>query len=68
LQRLVHSNMPADATPNVSATIGIAFAPQDGGEPGTLVRAADRRLYVGKQRGRNCIVYDDRPLAKSVSA
>ena len=68
LQRLVHSNMPADATPNVSVTIGIAFAPQDGGEPGTLVRAADRRLYVGKQRGRNCIVYDDRPLAKSVSA
>ena len=68
LQRLVQSKLSADATEKVSATIGIAFAPQDGGEPGALVRAADRRLYMGKQCGRNCIVYDDRPRGKSISA
>ena len=35
-------------------------APVDAVQPRTLVRAADKRLYLGKKRGRNCIVYDDR--------
>ena len=43
-----------------TATIGIACAPEDGVEPRSLIRAADERLYAGKKRGRNCVVYDER--------
>jgi len=48
----------ADLT--ITATVGIACAPEDGVEPRSLIRVADKRLYAGKKRGRNCVVYDER--------
>src|SRR5262249_24377085 len=44
----------------ITATVGIASAPADGDEPRTLIRAADKRLYAGTNRGGNCMVYDER--------
>lgn len=40
----------------VTITIGIACLPEDGLTPKTLLDVADRRLYSGKQMGRNCVV------------
>ncbi|SEL50938.1 diguanylate cyclase (GGDEF) domain-containing protein [Pseudoxanthomonas sp. GM95] len=39
--------------PPVTVSIGLAFAPDDGGDPESLVRHADRALYKAKSRGRN---------------
>jgi diguanylate cyclase (GGDEF)-like protein len=60
LQLRFRSEFSGLSTYRVTATVGIASAPRDGSEPRSLVRAADRRLYSGKKRGRNCIVYDER--------
>jgi diguanylate cyclase (GGDEF)-like protein len=39
---------------SITASIGIAVAPEDGDEPMALIRHADRALYTGaKQKGRN---------------
>lgn len=40
----------------LSATFGLAEWPADGRSPDELYRCADRRLYRGKQQGRNCLV------------
>ena len=37
----------------VTASLGIAFSPQQGGAPETLVAAADRAMYVAKGLGGN---------------
>ena len=37
----------------VGATIGISPYPEDGGDAGSLLRAADWALYRGKDEGRN---------------
>jgi predicted signal transduction protein with EAL and GGDEF domain len=37
----------------VTASLGVAALPDDGGDADTLVRAADRALYTAKGRGRN---------------
>jgi diguanylate cyclase (GGDEF)-like protein len=60
LQHRFASEFPETSTPAITATIGIAVAPNDGLDPRTLIRAADRRLYIGKKRGRNCIIYTER--------
>ena len=60
LQLRFHAEFSGLSTHNITATVGIASAPRDGSEPRSLVRAADKRLYSGKKRGRNCIVYDER--------
>ncbi len=39
--------------PPVTVSIGLAFAPDDGSDPESLVRHADRALYKAKSRGRN---------------
>ena len=39
----------------VGLTIGFALAPQDGLEPGDLLKRADAAMYAGKQAGRHCI-------------
>jgi diguanylate cyclase (GGDEF)-like protein len=59
LQRRFRSEFSDLSHITITATIGISSAPIDGDEPRSLMRAADRRLYVGKSRGRNCIVYDE---------
>jgi diguanylate cyclase (GGDEF)-like protein len=60
LQHRFVSEFPETSVPTITATIGIAIAPEDGLEPRTLIRAADRRLYIGKKRGRNCIICSER--------
>jgi diguanylate cyclase (GGDEF)-like protein len=42
---------------NVSASIGIALAPEHASDPVTLLRYADIALYESKGRGRNCFVH-----------
>lgn len=41
---------------NLSASIGVATFPGDGREPKALLAAADRAMYVAKERGRNRVV------------
>jgi diguanylate cyclase (GGDEF)-like protein len=39
---------------NITASIGVATAPEDADDPMTLIRHADRAMYTGaKQKGRN---------------
>lgn len=40
----------------VTATVGLAAFPEDGAEPARLMRAADERLYRGKDAGRDRVV------------
>jgi diguanylate cyclase (GGDEF)-like protein len=42
-----------DETVAVTASLGIAFSPQQGGGPEGLVGAADRAMYVAKTQGGN---------------
>jgi predicted signal transduction protein with EAL and GGDEF domain len=42
-----------DGTARLSASIGLAIFPDDGGDEHTLKRAADRALYAAKAGGRN---------------
>jgi diguanylate cyclase (GGDEF)-like protein len=37
----------------VTASFGVAFFPEDGTDPATLIREADRAMYRAKQAGRN---------------
>ncbi|MFA9438912.1 diguanylate cyclase domain-containing protein [Uliginosibacterium sp. sgz301328] len=41
-------------TCRVSASLGIAIAPQHAHDSHTLMAAADRAMYVAKSRGKNC--------------
>ncbi len=43
--------------PEVTASIGIAFFPQHGADPETLLARADAALYEAKARGRNGYVF-----------
>lgn len=45
----------------LSATFGLAAWPRDGRSAAELYRNADRRLYSGKERGRNQLVSGDLP-------
>ncbi|MBC9252737.1 diguanylate cyclase [Pseudomonas alcaligenes] len=46
----------AGATIELSATFGLAEWPRDGQSPDELYRCADRRLYRGKEQGRNRVI------------
>ena len=41
---------------SVGVTIGYALSPEDGASAESVVKAADQALYLGKQRGKNCVV------------
>jgi diguanylate cyclase (GGDEF)-like protein/PAS domain S-box-containing protein len=44
---------------SVSPSIGIAFFPDDGDDPATLIKHADTAMYVAKSRGRaNCQFFE----------
>lgn len=50
--------LPVDLT----ASLGVAFLPEDGVDPKSLMRAADRALYTAKRLGRNRVaVASDEP-------
>ena len=59
-QRRCVTDVSTGSTHPVTATVGIAAAPDDAIESRSLMRAADRRLYIGKKRGRNCVVFHER--------
>ncbi|MFO7586484.1 MAG: sensor domain-containing diguanylate cyclase, partial [Gemmatimonadota bacterium] len=40
----------------LSASVGVAFFPDDGGDPKSLMRAADEALYRAKRMGRDQVV------------
>lgn len=42
-----------------SASIGVAVYPEDGADLQTLIKVADRRLYLAKEAGRNRAIYAD---------
>jgi PleD family two-component response regulator len=44
-------------TIGVTISIGVAFAPEDGTTPESLLTAADARLLAGKRSGRNVVCY-----------
>lgn len=41
---------------NASCTVGLASFPEDGDSMHELLTQADRRLYLAKENGRNCVV------------
>jgi diguanylate cyclase (GGDEF)-like protein/PAS domain S-box-containing protein len=47
----------------VSASIGVAVYPQDGGDRGALMMAADSAMYAAKASGRNHVSFYTRALA-----
>jgi two-component system cell cycle response regulator len=58
VRREVNGREWADVTHGVAVTvsIGVAAAPRDGVERGTLLARADRKMYVAKRNGRNRVV------------
>ncbi|MFN3770897.1 MAG: GGDEF domain-containing protein [Ectopseudomonas guguanensis] len=61
-QQIAEQPLQYDGQPiTLSATFGLATWPLDGRSAAELYRAADRRLYSGKQRGRNQLVSADLP-------
>jgi diguanylate cyclase (GGDEF)-like protein len=52
-----------DETP-ITASIGVAEALTDGvADAATLIRLADERMYLAKESGRNCVVWEHRQAA-----
>lgn len=49
-------NLPVET--DITFTAGIASYPKDGSDPVALIRQADRRLYKGKDGGRNQVMMD----------
>jgi diguanylate cyclase (GGDEF)-like protein len=47
---------------HISASIGIALYPEDGGDEKTLLKSADRAMYQAKNSGRNNLKYFKREL------
>ncbi|MCB1797113.1 MAG: diguanylate cyclase, partial [Candidatus Competibacteraceae bacterium] len=41
----------------VTASVGVAFYPEDGTDSGTLIKAADTAMYRAKEAGRNRIAF-----------
>lgn len=50
--------LPESAPHAVSCSIGGAFGPEEGADYQTLFRAADRRAYEAKRRGKNCYLLE----------
>lgn len=68
-QQLVNSPLHyGDHEIPLSATFGVAEWPSDGHSLDRLYRCADRRLYYGKQQGRNQLVTADEAGAAELQA
>lgn len=51
----------------IGTSIGIAFAPEDGTDPGELLQKADLALYRVKSEGRNNFRFFDAEMSRGVS-
>ena len=57
-----------DETP-ITASIGVAEALTDGvADAATLIRLADERMYLAKESGRNCVVWEHLQAAPAAFA
>jgi diguanylate cyclase (GGDEF)-like protein len=57
IRRDVASHMDTDAgTPLVTVSIGLATCADDASDYDSLFECADRRLYLAKSAGRNCVI------------
>jgi diguanylate cyclase (GGDEF)-like protein len=54
-----------DTTPHVTISIGLAACAEDASDYDGLFACADRRLYMAKKAGRNCVVGESNPDANS---
>lgn len=62
--RLHHAIGSASTSVPVSASVGVAVFPADGGDPTEVLRAADAALYAAKRDGRDRVAMADRqPVA-----
>jgi len=52
----------------IGTSIGIAFAPEDGANPGELLQKADLALYRVKSEGRNNFRFFDEEMSKDATA
>ncbi len=52
LERLAHGDGTA---PSAAGSVGIAWAPRDGGDANSLLRAGDVALRVAKRSGQRCV-------------
>ncbi|MFE8070314.1 EAL domain-containing protein [Marinobacteraceae bacterium S3BR75-40.1] len=58
VERAFRLPIRVDGEPIVTtASIGVAFFPRDGDDPGALLRAADMAMYRAKQLGRNRVEF-----------
>jgi diguanylate cyclase (GGDEF)-like protein/PAS domain S-box-containing protein len=59
LEALSQPYVLGDSVAQVSASMGVAFYPCDGGDASELLRAADLAMYAAKEHGRNqCRIYE----------
>jgi len=69
IRRDVASHMDADASaPLVTVSIGLATCADDASDYDGLFECADRRLYLAKSAGRNCVIGGDEQSRESFAA
>ncbi len=65
LPRALSTGWRGAETMRITVTIGVAECPLDASDGEELVRVADRRLYAGKEAGRDRVVAADYPVISS---
>ncbi len=63
VERLRRPYVVAGQSVQITASVGLAFAPRDGGDFDALLRSADRALYAAKRSGKGCWAAHDADVA-----